>query len=236
MLAHELSHVVQQQKQGPSLQRKVNPDYVACNKYPRSYPIFKYIGTDDPVGVIQVADETAIQLIDDTISILQAVQQKVIGGELPAVPTFSNCLAESMSIRLLLDPENKDTWQKKTPKTINHYLNMLQNIKDHLTGGGIHYNCKGVFCDDLPSRYAVSIPGGKYRIGLCEPFWKRSSNVLRALILIHEISHIYYETKDSGRGMGNAHCINGFIADVNGVKSEIPSVGDKCRNKSIQSC
>lgn len=40
---------------------------------------------------------------------------------------------------------------------------------------------------------------------------------LRAITLIHEASHSYYDTEDSGRGMGSAYCLENFICDISGL-------------------
>jgi hypothetical protein len=66
-------------------------------------------------------------------------------------------------------------------------------------------------------------------------FWKPSiphtpqENLdFQAQTIIHEVSHIYYDTLDNGLGPGRAECINQFIADANGVKIH-PSFVGQCR-------
>lgn len=60
-----------------------------------------------------------------------------------------------------------------------------------------------------------------HRIHFCLPFWNpgapdAATNLeYQAQIIIHETSHIYYNTADKGMGPGRAECIAQFVADAN---------------------
>src|ERR1700730_352736 len=80
LLAHELTHVIQQNGNPNSIQRTVTPARVSCNAYPRSYPIFTTMGTNDPVGVLTAADARAIEILSNTIDELNFVRQSILNG------------------------------------------------------------------------------------------------------------------------------------------------------------
>ena len=60
-----------------------------------------------------------------------------------------------------------------------------------------------------------------HRIHFCLPFWNpggsdAATNLeYQAQIIIHETSHIYYNTEDKGMGPGRAECIAQFVSDAN---------------------
>jgi len=51
---------------------------VSCNSYPRTYPIFKVIGTTDPVSIIQTANTKAIEYLDLVINKLESTRRRIL--------------------------------------------------------------------------------------------------------------------------------------------------------------
>ena len=98
-------------------------------------------------------------------------------------------------------------------------LRWLTNIRKTIAGGYIRYICMGDTC--TPGDWARARPGAMY-IKLCRQFWFPRAGVdaatqfeFQAQTLIHETSHIYYGTEDSGAGPGAAECISQFVAVAN---------------------
>ena len=229
LLAHELTHVVQQRGgsravQQQAIQRKVVDARVSCHGYPRTYPIFTVIGTTDPVGVIRAADSRAITLLTNVIDELTHIRNAIIGGEEPNWPLISDGLADAMRRYLRLDANNAAVWRGTGPRTVFMAIRWLRNIRRTLQGGWLRYTCIGTDCeaDDWAYTYV-----GVHRLYLCRHFWTDTLDN-QALTLIHEVSHIYYGTDDVGGGIGNAHCLEQFVTEANGLAVSPGFIGS-CR-------
>jgi hypothetical protein len=230
LLVHELTHVMQQTNstlsasRSDQVQRAVDSKRVSCERYPRTYPIFTAIGTVNPAGVIQAADIRAIQMLDNVINELTDIRRRVQAGEPPAWPLISDALAASMRDRLRLDSTNVQVWTGTGPGTVEIIIRWFSNVRAILNSGRINYTCLDPDCD--PDDWASAITGNA-RIFLCRLFWRDTFDPVngRALTLIHEAAHIYYGLEDSGSGAGNAHCLEQFMTDANGVTIHPDSVG-----------
>jgi len=233
LLAHELTHTIQQSGSSKGIQRTVSPSRVSCNSYPRSYPIFSWMGTIDPVGEIQAADARAIELLTNAIDGLNFVMLNIQGGAFPAVPTFSDCMAESIHTRLRIDPENAASWTGSGPGSLRHFVRWLTNLRRTFQSGWVRYNCRGPLCQPNYGAYIVS--GQGFLVNLCQNFWSTADVDIRALQLIHEFAHVYYDTEDSGRGAGNSYCIHGIVADLNNLHATMAGFED-CGGAAMQSC
>lgn len=233
LIAHELTHVLQQQKSNLKIQRLVSPSKVSCNAYPRSYPIFSWMGTTDPVSDIQNADARAIELLSSTIEQLNFVKNKIGSGSPAAYPTISDCMGESIRTRLLINPENASSWTGSGVGSIAHFVRWLSNLKRTFEGGGVRYNCRGPECK---ANYGAYITTGQgFLVNLCHYFWAFKDDNIRALFLIHELAHVYYDTEDSGRGEGSSYCIEGIVADLNNLHATV-SINDNCGGEKMQAC
>jgi hypothetical protein len=144
---------------------------------------------------------------------------------------LSDFVAWSLRTRMLLDPERVETWTGCGPGTVEILIRWLGNIRRTLDGGGIRYTClgresgpPGTFPCPPGSYAAVRRGASDFHVFLCRPFWHPPNTATeeeiveeRALTLIHEVSHTYYSTEDSGMGPGAAECLGQFVADVNNI-------------------
>lgn len=233
LMAHELTHVVQQKKSNLKIQRTVSPTKVSCNAYPRSYPIFSWMGTIDPISDIQATDSRAIELLSSAIDQLNFVKGAISGGSPAAYPTITDCMAESIRTRLLIDPGNATVWTRNGVGTIAHFVRWLSNLKRTFEGGGVRYNCRGPLCE--PDFGAYIVPGQGFLVNLCHHFWATTDVNIRALMLIHEFAHVYYDTEDVGRGAGSSYCIHGVVADLNDLHATMSGF-ENCGGGEMQAC
>ena len=233
LLAHELVHTVQQEGGPTSLQRAVSASRVSCHSYPRTYPIFTWMGTNDPLGEIQNADARAIELLTSTIDQLESVMSRIQGGASPFVPTFSDCMAESIQTRLRINPENVGSWTGNRAGSVGHFIRWLINLRRTFESGWVRYNCRGPLCESNFGAYIL--PGQGFLVNLCVQFWSDPNNDSRAIQLIHELAHVYYNTEDSGRGAGSSYCLHGVVADLNGLHTAVASL-ENCGGGTMVSC
>jgi hypothetical protein len=235
LLAHELTHVVQQSHnvQEKPVQRLVNPARVSCNRYPRTYPIFRAIGTDDPVGALQAADARAIELLSNTIDWLTSTRVRIQAGEPPGWPTVNDCMAQSMRTRLLINPDDPNSWMRRGPGTVERIIRMLTNLRGVFQGGYIRYSCLDRSCESGDDAFVQD--GEGYLLHLCRGFWGMDDDY-RAIVLIHELAHIYYNTEDRGfLGLGSSYCIEGFLNDLNEIN--VPAIYQSdCRGDQVDAC
>jgi hypothetical protein len=209
--------------------RMVDPAKMDCSKLDRSLPIFRAIGTTDPVGVLDMVCQRAVALLDNTIAELTRIRQRVRAGEPPAFPLIGDLLGWSLQTRMLMRASDARAWTGTGPRTADQILRWLTNIRNLIASRDLWYTCLASSCDPHPKRWAFVFPG-RFRIHLCRRFWRPRPGIdaathleFQAQTIIHEVSHIYYDTEDVGRGPGSAHCIAQFIADANGspIRREI---------------
>ncbi|MCF6155899.1 MAG: DUF4157 domain-containing protein [Candidatus Brocadia sp.] len=214
LLAHELTHVVQQRHTSSRvfysmrIQRRVEAGRVSCERFPRTYPIFTAIGTDDPVGVLEEADARAIEMLNHVIDELTHIRGRVQAGEPPLI---ADVVALALRNRWHLDPDNQNIWTRTGPRTVEIIIRWYTNIRNTLDSGRLRYVCLGPTC--TAGDWARTIPGIQ-RIRLCRLFWGASIDN-RALTLIHEVGHVYYGLRHAEGPI--AHCLEQFVADLNGV-------------------
>ena len=209
--------------------RMVDPAKVDCAKLNRSLPIFRAIGTTDPVGVLEVVCRRAVAMLDNTIAELTRIRARVHAGEPPAFPLIGDLLGWSLQTRMLMRAGDPMAWTGTGPRTADQILRWLTNIRKTIASGDLWYTCLASLCDPHPRRWAFVFLG-HFRIHLCRRFWRPETDAathleFQAQTIIHEVSHIYYDTEDSGRGPGDAECIAQFIADANGSPIDQEFVG-----------
>jgi hypothetical protein len=207
--------------------RLVDPAKVDCAKLNRGLPIFKAIGTTDPVGVLERVCRRAVAMLDNTIAELTRIRARVRAGEPPAFPLIGDLLGWSLQTRMLMRASDPKAWTGKGPRTAEQILRWLTNIRKTIASRDLWYTCLSSGCSTTTRAFAIP---GHFRIHLCRRFWRPRPGIdaathleFQAQTIIHEVSHIYYGTKDLGRGPGSAHCIAQFIADANGspIRREI---------------
>ncbi len=241
LLAHELVHVEQQgSREANAVQRKVGANNVSCAtlpKDPNKYPIYKAMNTTDPLGEIQNADSRAIQLLNDTIGMLQkGIDYAKKSGNAPAFPDFSDCFGSALKSQMLLNPDNPATWTKEGPGTVSHVMNRFIKLKGVFDGGFMQYVCISTDCIRLGNPVAfVWTLQTNYNLKLCSKFWKMGLDD-RALTFIHELSHVYFKTEDWGfKGPGSAHCLEQFVAAINFIP--VPKeFQDACNYIKMDAC
>lgn len=207
--------------------RMVNAAQVDCARLDRRLPIFKAIGTTDPVGQLETVCKRAVAMLDNTVAELARIRERVRAGNPPAFPLIGDLLAWSLQTRMLMRVSDPMAWTGRGPRTAEQIVRWLTNIRKTIAGGDLWYTCLASGCS--PTTRAFVLPG-RFRIHLCRLFWRPKPGIdaathleYQAQTIIHEVSHIYYDTEDVGRGPGSAHCIAQFVADANGspIRKEI---------------
>lgn len=201
--------------------RIVKSAVVSCANRDRKLPIFRAMGTDDPVGVLEAVCQRAVTMLDNTIAELNRIRARVRAGEPAAFPLINDLLARSLENRMLMRVKEPAAWTGKGPRTAEQIVRWLRNIRKTITGGYLRFTCLAATnCN--PTTWAWVFPS-RYRVFLCRRFWNPKPGVdaathleYQAQTIIHEVSHIYYVTEDKGRGPGHAECISQFVAEANG--------------------
>lgn len=200
----------------------VDPRKVSCAELDRSFPIFTAMGTRDPVAVLDGIAHRAVEILDAAIGELEQARDRIAAGEPAAFPVLSDAVAWSLRNRMLMRVDDPAAWTGRGPRTAEQILRWLQNIRGQIAGRDLHYTCIAAENCDAET-WAWVIPG-RHRVSLCRRFWNPRAGLsaaahadFQALTIIHEVSHIAYDTEDSGRGPGAAECIAQFVADANGI-------------------
>ena len=226
LLAHELTHVVQQtemssiQKKEKLIQRMVRPGYVSCRNYPPSHPVMQAIGTTDPVKEIEVADARAIQLLDNVIDELEGTRSSILKGAVIGWPTISDATALALRNRFQIDPDSRRVWTATGAGTVDVLIKRFRAVRKILNGGWIRYTCLGDLTDCCDPGTWACASEGEYRIELCRPWWDSSSLDEQAGTLLHEGLHIYFGFIEDVGHLGNANCYEQFAYDINNVRIE----------------
>jgi len=225
----------------------VDPTKVSCQSYDRSYPIFKAINTKDPVAALEKIARRACEMLDKTIAELKRVKSAVEARDPahvndPIAPLTSNIFLRSLAQRMQIRVNNPSVWTAKAPKpgTVAILILWLTNIRNLIASRDLWYVCldDSAACADPSWAWVfnhqnagnVAAHRNFFRIHLCRHFWNpgrtRKTNQpvsapvqfeYQAQTIIHEVSHIYYNTSDDpGVGPGVAECVSTFVAETNG--------------------
>jgi len=220
LLAHELTHVVQADAGAggnvATVRRRVREDNVSCADYPRDYPIFDVIGTENPVEEIREADRHAIELLDTTIGRLRGAMHQVRAQEGHVVPNIvPKFMGDALVYNFGLDPNDRGIWAEDG--TVPILLERFETTRDVLEGGQLEYTCFGGKCYDKSATAYMDPSGARpaFRIHLCRPWWHHLSLEEQASTLAHEVLHIYYwDFLRHSEELGDAEAYEQFIEDV----------------------
>lgn len=215
LLAHELTHVVQQGMGSANKLQRTPASKVNCAPGPLNVPGAPPLVIADPVGVITTAEDTANQLLDDLIGEIDYTRGRILAGEPAAWPTISDALA--FSIRIMgLDPDVPAMWTAPTgtgSRSVSLLLRRLRLIRGTIGAGSFFFtclgpasgtigSCSGPMCDG--GNHVVSCPAS-FRIAFCEPFWRNTAEDQAARI-IHESAHNFADFVGHHGRFVNAEC------------------------------
>jgi len=221
----------------------VDAKKITCLRSPNRAAILKKIGTNDPQAVLEAACQRAVAMLNNTINELTRIKASVTAGDPIGWPLINDTLAWSMQNRMLMRVQDRATWTGTGRRNAGLIIRWLTNIRNTIAGGELFFDClftakicgnlgNEVCCD--PGTRALSRPG-RMQVFLCMEFWQPTiahtpeENLdYQAQTIIHEVSHIFYDTEDKGLGPGRAECISQFVADANGSKIH-PSFIGQCR-------
>jgi hypothetical protein len=235
--------------------RMVDPKKVDCANLDRSYPIFKAIGTTDPVNALEKIVQRAVEMLDNTIGELKRIREEVKAGASLGWPLISDTFGLSLAKRMRLNINDRNAWITGAgPGTVGLVIRWLSNIRKIIAGGYIWYTCLASECSEGDWAFVWNSQNAEnrrlkrnfFRIHLCRLFWKpgtdpkdpmppaeRAKNQFefQAQTIIHEASHIYYNTSDDpGRGAGVAECVAQFVAETNNSPID-PNFIKRCGGK-----
>ena len=232
LLAHELTHVVQQQSAVRTNEvQRTTARQVAC----AAGPFTSNGGTvvADPVAFITEAEARASELIGAAIDELLFAQGQIVSGSEPGWPVIGDALGLALTL-MGLNPNSRRIWVRSGVGTVNLLVRRLRAIRSTLTGTGIFYHCDPQGNVDMSPCSAGTCQGetadafscaGSFRILLCDSFWSQGSLEERAVMLMHEHAHNFASfIQDSGRE-GNAECYARFVVEANGLTSSAQSAG-----------
>jgi len=204
LLAHELSHILQQQENGMShgqIQRRVRRRYVSC-----WHPSQAGHGGlwnprrtgDEVVNTITAADARAITVAENAenqISNLRANRGNA--GYVPPV-----VLRDAFRSRFNIDV------MTVSDRQLELIQRRFRRVREILEGGWIRYTCRGSDCEADDWGYADE---GIYRIHLCNRFYSDTANE-RGGSILHEVFHIYFPHIEDWEApaLANAHCYEQF--------------------------
>ncbi len=233
LLAHELTHVAQQQRDLASampMRRAVAAGNVDCN--PPAAPDIPVVGAD-PLTRLRAADRRAIELLSTAHDSLEFTRNRILAGEPPAWPTVSDRVAEGLRRLLRLNPDNAAVWTGVGPGSVFVVMRRFEIVRNLLRSGTIHYHCRSSPAGACsPACGGPCCPGirrsascfGVFDNFLCDLFWTGEGPAGRALAVMHEPFHMSFSfAGDTGR-LGNAHCYVRLAFWITGV--DVPAVPD----------
>ena len=170
-------------------------------------------------------------MLDSTIAELKRVTERVKAGDPIGWPLMNDTFALSLGKRMRIKVNDRNAWTGNGPGKVGLVIRWLSNIRKIIAGGHIWYTCLSSECSTGDWAWVYNSENAEnkrlkrnfYRIHLCSRFWKAKAGVnaadhfeFQAQTIIHEASHIYYNTSDDpGRGAGVAECVAQFIAETN---------------------
>jgi Domain of unknown function (DUF4157) len=220
-LAEKLSPTTTQSSVAGRLQRAVRANNVSCRT--PSAAIAAVTGPD-PVATITAADARAIELLDTVIDTLETNRNAILGGASISFPTISDNTAQALQNRFGLDPTSRAVWTGRGPGSVHVLIRRFRMIRGLLDSGGVRYTCLAPANINSPPCVGPGCGGqtravsceGVSRLFLCTPWWSDSADDQAATIL-HESFHIFFGFINDVGHLGNAHCYEQFVLDLNGL-------------------
>lgn len=230
LMAHELSHVVQQHAPStgarlpsgerlsavarPRVQRVVAEGNVSCRAggLHGGVPGGRLTG-DQVLTILRNADTEAIRLGRRAENLL-TLQRLTHGSALyTADPVFDASLLNRFGLSLANPGDHR---------SIAILEREFKAVTDYLVSGRVRYTCRGADCE---TEYAYTFGTGP-RMYLCNPFWNLGSSAIQGATLLHEAMHLWWsQVNDAGNPMHNAHCFEQFALDLAGIAIPADVVG-----------
>ncbi len=243
LLAHELTHVVQQRAGRVALVQRTPARKVSCaNSTPLHVPGPAPVDITDPVGVITAAENRANQMFDDVIGEIDFTRQRIIAGEPAAWPTISDALAQGLRL-MGLDPDDRAIWTAPSAtgeRSVPLLLRRLRLIRGTIGAGSFFFFCLGTGmtrlgtcgpaaggADICTGAVAATCPG-EFFTAFCPTFWTNSAEDQAARI-IHESAHNFATFIGHTGRFTNAECFARLVQIFAGVPEADQRV-DLCPN------
>ncbi len=226
LVAHELTHVVQQAR-GIVPDRRISHSQEHIQRLVRR----SRVTCPAPGGGIRnpySADRRASKLLEKAISRINSAMSNRLTNPADAdVVAVGNALRRAFR----LNPARNSTWTLGPPRVrLPIILRRLEIVKNYIDSVVFRFNCfaNGVLssippCASntcTPTNEAQSCPSNSTDMILCPLFWTRNRNQ-QGRIIAHEVFHITFGfINDWGQpDVHNAHCYAQFIALLNGFNS-----------------
>jgi hypothetical protein len=220
LLAHELTHVVQQGVSSRKIQRRVIDENITTTQ-----PMLDAIGRtrQEVIQIINDADTDAITLADSAISALTTQLNNAQGGS-----AVDGNIEQILNEELGLSFNNPDQHG-----LIQQQIDRFTQVRDTLQSGYLRYHSLGIgdvslvgcSAGNSDDAYAFSCPGNRLVV-LCMPFWNEQSE--RGPTLLHEPFHIWYHMAHhdpSALRRADASCFESFALRVSGRAAPASCVG-----------
>lgn len=221
LLAHELTHVVQQQAAPePMVNRLVRRANVSCEADGLTNPA---LTGDEVVQAITDADAEAITLAQAAEDQLTTNLDSARAGD-PVDAAFDTILQEELGLTL--------TNRAHFP-IIQQQITRFNRVRTTLESGYLRYQCLGgenfplVGCTAgaCGTNFAFSCPGNRL-IVLCPTFWNTPDQ--RGLTLLHEPFHVWFsmlQHAPNALRRADSSCFESFAARVSGQAAPASCVG-----------
>jgi hypothetical protein len=237
LLAHELTHVLQQSGQAGAIQRTVDPARVHCQPNVHNAP-------DDPVAALRSIDQLARDMASGGANaiFLEAAlfRDPRFGGQTDIYGyyryRFGEPPAVSGGFRNRYTGEVRPTLQEAAAEELMEISERMTRIYRYLSGV-MTYQCAGVnqtlhLGNCAPGRCLESdtsvdvarscaAQAGR-ELALCPTFWDNTMEE-EALTVIHEAIHMLFHVQGHGLSpngrMRNPECLSGFIAHLFGIST-----------------
>ena len=226
LLAHELTHVVQQGS-GSSfpynkqlIQRKVVDKNVSCHKKGLHGGVPGGILSGvDAVAIVKNADERAKAMAEDVQTRLHDKLTTFGTSSYTADAVLDAALAARFGLSIATPADHAKI------RILEREFRAI--VK--LLGRNIYYVCRDAGCD--PGDWAFTF-SGQHTIHLCGPFWRSGSTLnQRGSTILHEAIHLWWDQVDDwgNKPLHNAHCFEQLALDIAGATGEIlPEFAGAC--------
>jgi hypothetical protein len=229
ILAHELTHVLQQEGNKTLIQRLVRGTRVNdCNEDNAE-------ASSSPVSELVKAEQKAFELLVNALKKINSAEKqyqeavkKHFSPKLDELKEFSDAYLVARRLRKTFgfNPNKVETWDK-----LRIIIRRLMIVIKEIDSIVFEYDCckQGSCCETDPllcavaglncfdsDRHAYTTDQDPNRIVLCSKFWE-TSPVDRGLTIIHEVLHLAFEfiTDRPSPAFHNAHNYEKFVNLLN---------------------